>query len=159
MVRAARLGAELRSNAELEAVTKIEEEKFSVTINKTDDLGLPEDDAHSRIEEYLKSQLQSITDESSPEATAKTVEFHHFPDASQNGYGQCSYLRLMDDAESFHCSLVIAKSRVTPLKPVTVPRLELTAALVASKMGGVLMKELEFDQIKETYWTDSKTVL
>ena len=101
MARAARLGAELRfhdierdkvaalkrqedikklqimrelaaSNAELEAVTKIEEEEFGVTINKTDDLGLPEDDAHSRIEEYLKSQLQSITDESSPEATAKT---------------------------------------------------------------------------------------
>ena len=89
----------------------------------------------------------------------KTVELHHFSDASQNGYGQCSYLRLMDDAESIHCSLVIAKSRVTPLKPVTVPRLELTAALVASKMGGVLLKELEFDQIKETYWTDSKTVL
>ena len=65
----------------------------------------------------------------------------------------------MDDAESIHCSLVIAKSRVTPLKPVTVSRLELTAALVASKMGGVLLKELEFDQIKETYWTDSKTVL
>ena len=89
----------------------------------------------------------------------KTVELHHFSDASQNGYGQCSYLRLMDEAESIHCSLVIAKSRVTPLKPVTVPRLELTAALVASKMGGVLLKELEFDQIKETYWTDSKTVL
>ena len=89
----------------------------------------------------------------------KTVELYHFSDASQNGYGQCSYLRLMDDAESIHCSLVIAKSRVTPLKPVTVSRLELTAALVASKMGGVLLKELEFDQIKETYWTDSKTVL
>ena len=89
----------------------------------------------------------------------KTVELHHFSDASQNGYGQCSYLRLMDDAESIHCSLVIAKSRVTLLKPVTVPRLELTAALVASKMGGVLLKELEFDQIKETYWTDNKTDL
>lgn len=44
----------------------------------------------------------------------KTAELHHFSDASQNGYGQCSYLRLMDDAESIHCSLVIAKSRVTP---------------------------------------------
>ena len=63
----------------------------------------------------------------------KTVELHHFSDASQNSYRQCSYLRiLMDDAESIPCSLVIAKSRVTPLKPVTVPRLELTAALVAS---------------------------
>ena len=50
-------------------------------------------------------------------------------------------------------------SRNAILKPVTMPRLELTAALVASKMGGVLLKELEFDQIKETYWTDSKPVV
>ena len=89
----------------------------------------------------------------------KTVELHHFSDASQNGYGQCSYLCLADDENRIHCSLVMAKSRVTPLKPVTIPRLDLTAALVASKISCILLKELEYDQVKETYWTDSKTVL
>ena len=48
---------------------------------------------------------------------------------------------------------------MTPLKPVTMPRLELTAAVVASKIGYVLRKELEYEDLKETYWTDSKTVL
>ena len=51
----------------------------------------------------------------------KTVEFHHFSDASQNGYGQCSYLRLTDSNDRIHCSLVMGKSYVAPLKPVTIP--------------------------------------
>ena len=65
----------------------------------------------------------------------------------------------MDDAESIHCSLVIEKSRATPLKPVTVPRLDLTAVLSCIQIVGILLKELEFDQVEETYWTDSKAVL
>jgi hypothetical protein len=57
------------------------------------------------------------------------TELHHFSDASTVGYGQCSYIRIVDSKQQVHCSLVVAKSRVTPLKPVTIPRLELTAAV------------------------------
>ena len=89
----------------------------------------------------------------------KNVELHHFSDACQNGYGQCSYLRLVDDKNRIHCSLAMGKSRVTPLKPVTIPRLELTAALVSSKISCVPRKELEYAPMKEIFWTDSKTVL
>ena len=89
----------------------------------------------------------------------KTVELHHFSDASQNGYGECSYPRLTDSNDRICCSLVMGKSRVTPLKPVTIPRLELTAAVVASKIGCGILKELEYEEVKKTYWTDSKTVL
>ena len=53
----------------------------------------------------------------------------------------------------------MAKSRVTPLKPVTIPRLELTAALVSSKISCMLRKELEYTPIEEVFWIDSKTVL
>ena len=52
-----------------------------------------------------------------------SAELHHFSDASQSGYGQCSYLRLMDKKKRVHCSLVIGKARVAPLKLVTIPRL------------------------------------
>ena len=89
----------------------------------------------------------------------KNVELHHFSDACQNGYGQRSYIRLVDDKNRVHCSLVMGKSRVTPLKPVTIPRLELTAAVVSSKISCMLRKELEYAQMKEVFWTDSKTVL
>ena len=53
----------------------------------------------------------------------------------------------------------MAKSRVTPLKPVTIPRLELTAALASSKISCMLRKELEYTPLDKVFWTDSKTVL
>ena len=55
------------------------------------------------------------------------TELHHFSDASTKGYGMCSYLRFETANGSVHCSLVVGKSRVTPIKVVTVPRLELSA--------------------------------
>ena len=90
---------------------------------------------------------------------SKTVELHHFSDGSKDAYGQCSYLRLTNDSVQIHCSLAMAKSRVAPLKPVTIPRLELTAALASIKISDVLRRELEYDQITEVFWTDSKVVI
>ena len=89
----------------------------------------------------------------------KTVDLHHFSDASKDAYGQCSYLRLTNDSGQIHCSLAMAKSRMGPLKPVTIPRLKLAAALVSLKISDVLHWELEYDQIKEVFWTDSKVVI
>ena len=88
----------------------------------------------------------------------KHTELHHFSDACQNSYGQCTYLQSVDAKNRIHCSLVMEKSRVMPLKPVTIPRLELTGALVSSKISCTLRKELEYKEMKETFWTDSKTV-
>ena len=87
------------------------------------------------------------------------VELHHFSDASCEGYGQCSYLRLVDDSSRIHCSLVMGKSRVAPLKQVSIPRLELTAAVVSIKVSAALQDELDYKDISEIYWTDSKVVL
>jgi len=89
----------------------------------------------------------------------KSVELHHFSDASKDTYAQCSYPWLIDHSDQIHCPLVMAKSRFAPLKPVTIPRLELTAALVSVKTSSILQRELEYDQITEVYWTDSKVVI
>lgn len=88
-----------------------------------------------------------------------SIELHHFSDASVDGYGQCSYLRLVNKSNQVHCSFAMGKSRVTPLKNVTVPRLELTAALVSTKVSAVLRQELDYKNVKEVFWTDSQVVL
>ncbi len=88
----------------------------------------------------------------------KSASVHHFSDASMVGYGQCSYIRLVNEHGVVQCSLVMAKSRVTPLKVVTIPRLELTAAVVSTRVSSLLSGILEYD-FDETYWTDSKVVL
>ena len=88
----------------------------------------------------------------------KKVELHHFSDASTEGYGQCTYLRLTDVNDLVHCSLVMGKARVAPLKPVTIPRLELTAALTSVRISRTLGRELTYAGVKEVFWTDSKVV-
>ena len=57
---------------------------------------------------------------------------------------------MVDHRGRIHCSFVFGKARVTPLKPVTIPRLELMAALV---------RELDISVTGEVFWTDSKVVL
>lgn len=52
----------------------------------------------------------------------------------------------------------MGKARVTPLKPFTIPRLELAAALVSVRVSDIQNRELRYDEIKEVFWTDSKVV-
>lgn len=87
------------------------------------------------------------------------VQLHHFSDASEIGYGAVSYLRIVDDKGAAHCSFVLGKSRVTPLKVVSIPRLELAAAVVAVKLNCLIRNELEYPIHDTIYWTDSTVVL
>ena len=86
-------------------------------------------------------------------------ELHHFSDASVEGYGQCSYLRVVNTSNQVHCSFVVGKARVVPLKQVTVPRLELTAATISVRVSEFLRQELSYKNVKEYFWTDSDIVL
>ena len=87
------------------------------------------------------------------------AQLHHFSDASTSGYGQCSFLRLENERGDVHCAFVFGKARVAPLTVVTVPRLELTAAVVSARVSGLLRQELQYKDIQETFWTDSEVVL
>ena len=87
------------------------------------------------------------------------AEVHHFSDASEDGYGLCSYLRIIDQFGAIHCSLLIGKSRVSPIKFVSIPRLELTAATLPIKMSKLIRNELEIGDFEEAFWTNSRVVL
>ncbi|KAL6466976.1 hypothetical protein MHYP_G00247800 [Metynnis hypsauchen] len=88
---------------------------------------------------YLPSTFHNI----------KRYELHHFSDASISGYGECTYLRVISESDEVHCSLVMGKSRVTPTKVTTIPRLELTAAVVAVRASDMLRNELEIQDLQE----------
>ncbi|XP_063968310.1 uncharacterized protein LOC129267694 [Lytechinus pictus] len=89
----------------------------------------------------------------------KKMQLHHFSDASTTGYGECTYLRLTNDEGKVHCTLLMGKARVVPLKPITVPRLELTAAVISVKISAFLQRELVPPNTEEFYWTDSNVVM
>ena len=56
-------------------------------------------------------------------------------------------------------SFVIGKSRLAPIKLVTIPRLELCGAVLASRLHELVSKELQFKIDRMYFWTDSMTVL
>ena len=86
-------------------------------------------------------------------------QLHHFSDASEVGYGAVTYLRSVNKNGDVSCSFVLAKSRLTPLKRVTIPRLELAAATVAVKLDSMLVRELDMKLGESVFWTDSTAVL
>ena len=86
-------------------------------------------------------------------------EIHHFSDASETGYGTVSYLRTAHENGEINSVFLFAKSRLAPLKRVTIPRLELTAAKLAVKIDTMLKEELEIKLQKSVFWTDSTSVL
>ena len=68
----------------------------------------------------------------SSHATSSNVQLHYFSDAANHGYAAVSYLRLVDGRKRVHCAFVMGKTRNTPLKQWSVPRLELQAAVVST---------------------------
>ena len=87
------------------------------------------------------------------------LELHNFSDASQRGYGCCTYLRCVDRSGRISVSLVLSKSKVAPLKQVTIPRLELEAAVLAAKVDNMLRSELDLQLGPSYFWVDSEIVL
>ncbi|XP_064646730.1 uncharacterized protein LOC135499716 [Lineus longissimus] len=92
--------------------------------------------------------------------TIQKAELHSFADASEYAYGQCSYLKLVDDGcGQVETALVMSKARVAPVKVVTIPGLELTAAVTCVKVGTFLNRELKIEDLQLRYYTDSTVVL
>lgn len=85
----------------------------------------------------------------------KFHDIHTFSDASTLGYSACVYLRSIDHNNQVTVHLITAKSRVAPLKPITVPRLELCGALLAARLTAKVKTSLRLPIRDRTYWCDS----
>ncbi|TGZ60322.1 hypothetical protein CRM22_008615 [Opisthorchis felineus] len=87
------------------------------------------------------------------------VELHMFSDASEVEYGVVGYCRWHIEPEKFARMMIYAKSRVVPLKSVTVPRPELNTVRLAARVAEELRNEAGFSFTRTIYWTDSTIVL
>lgn len=87
------------------------------------------------------------------------LQLHVFSDASEIGFGASAYLRIVDPDDSIHCSFVMGKARNAPIKFTSIPRLELQAAVLATRLNKMLRKELDLPVQQTKYWTDSEIVL
>ncbi|KAK8378966.1 hypothetical protein O3P69_009593 [Scylla paramamosain] len=89
----------------------------------------------------------------------KSAQLHHFCDASEKAYAVVTYLRLCGGKGNICCNLILACTRLAPLKTTTIPRLELCAAVLAVRSDVKLRKEISCSVDGSTYWTDSMIVL
>ncbi|XP_025267604.1 uncharacterized protein LOC105248410 [Camponotus floridanus] len=86
------------------------------------------------------------------------IEIHGFADASERGFAAVVYLRVKNaDETSIH--LLAAKSKVAPIKPVTLPRLELCAASLLTGLVRHLRSSLDLPSAPVYLWSDSRVVL
>ncbi|XP_044760395.1 uncharacterized protein LOC123317848 [Coccinella septempunctata] len=86
-------------------------------------------------------------------------ELHCFSDASESAYGTCIYLRSKTNSLGYQTRLLCAKTRVAPLKTVTIARLELCAALLQAELAEKVRNSLKLNLSKCYYWSDSTITL
>ena len=84
---------------------------------------------------------------------------HSFSDACETDYGMSAQIRLVNAEGVVHCYLLLGKSRVAPLKFISIPRLELTAATLSVEISRMIREEIDGHINDEIFWTDSQVVL
>ncbi|UYV74943.1 hypothetical protein LAZ67_12001873 [Cordylochernes scorpioides] len=88
----------------------------------------------------------------------RTWTLHVFMDSSNAAFAACAYLR-SGFPGSVQVQLLMARSRVAPMKNTTIPRLELVACEIGSRLAVHIKSMMEFEDIPITLWTDSTTAL
>lgn len=112
----------------------------------------------------LSEDLKEITSCNFPRCIGLVQEGHIkyqllvFCDASKYAYAAAVYL-LQQTTKSRRIDLIFAKTRLAPNKQITIPRLELLAALIGTRCLKFVHKELKVTISEKHIWVDSQCVL
>lgn len=115
------------------------------------------------IWENLRSGLQEIANNLwiprwLHSVSTSDIEIHGFSDASTQAYAVAIYLKTTFEGQ-VQVNLLCAKTKVAPLKRISIPRLELMAALMLAKLVAHIKTIFRFPQAKYYYWSDSQISL
>ncbi|XP_063989736.1 uncharacterized protein LOC135168999 [Diachasmimorpha longicaudata] len=113
--------------------------KFRAEINELDKISIPR---------WLRLSTESIN-----------IQLHGFADASKSAMSAVVYIRSKKLNEPTSTIIVCAKTRVAPLKEMTIPRLELTAALLLTRLAKTTHQMLELNNVETHLWSDSSVAL
>ncbi|GFU74530.1 integrase catalytic domain-containing protein [Trichonephila clavipes] len=90
---------------------------------------------------------------------AESIELHAFSDASEKAYGSSIYLKSISALGEVKVCLVTSKSRVSPLKQISIPKLELCGAVLAAKLMKKVKETLNLQITAVHFWSDSTIVI
>ncbi|XP_075246014.1 uncharacterized protein LOC142339679 [Convolutriloba macropyga] len=88
-----------------------------------------------------------------------THQLHTFTDASLSAVSAVLYLRTISVDDTIATHYVISKSKVAPIKQMSIPKLELEAATLGAQLAGFCETEMTIDLKNKMFWTDSTAVL
>lgn len=86
------------------------------------------------------------------------LSLHIFCDASKIAYATCIYLRC-EGRNLTSCQLVLARCKVVPLKSISIPRLELLACTIGTRLLQRVITDLNLGSVPTFFWTDSSNAL
>ncbi|XP_029176084.1 uncharacterized protein LOC114944355 [Nylanderia fulva] len=87
------------------------------------------------------------------------MELHGFADASKRAYAAMVYLRVLRSFDDVQITLLCAKTKVAPLKTLSIPRLELNAAVLLSRLIKWIYRSFNLSNVPVYGWTDSTVTL
>lgn len=122
------------------------------------------------LPEYIQKEWQKIKEELSNlekikiprwiETTATSeIELHGFCDASEMAYAAAIYVKSKNINNETKITLLVAKTKVAPIKKLTIPRLELCGALLLARLAKKVINAMQINYQKIYMWSDSKIVL
>lgn len=90
---------------------------------------------------------------------SETIQLHSFSDASQVAYAAAIYILSKNSSGQILVRLLCAKTKVAPIKTISIPRLELCGALLSARLSDKVLKALRCKIDAVFHWTDSTVVL